>query len=170
MPTIPAVPEPEATRAAPPPARVGPAPVIGPNDLPAAVTTVETPAAPPPVPAMPPPALAAAVPEPKRLSQAAPVAAFELPDPPQLGPEQRARLGQVAAAYRGNPGTVKIIGFAAPAPAGPEQLASFRAALDRAQFVASALVEAGVPRGKIQAEASPAAAAAAGRVEVRLAP
>jgi hypothetical protein len=112
--------------------------------------------------------MTAAVPGPKRIPQPANVAAFDLADPPRLDADQRARLDQVAEAYRTKPGTVKIVAYAAPAPAGQEQLASFRAALNRAQFVAAALAEAGIPSNKIQTEASPGDAA--GHVEVRLAP
>jgi hypothetical protein len=121
--------------------------------------------------APPQPVVPAAV-EPKRAPPpAASVAAFDLADPPSLGPDQRARLDQVAAAYRDKPGTVKIVAYAAPAPSGPEQLGSFRAALGRAQFVAAELAKAGIPSNKIQTEASPAGGAAApGRIEVRLAP
>ena len=165
MPEIPTVPEAEATRPPPPAPRLGPAPSVGPVQTPATTAAVAV-----PVPAPPPPLIPAAT-EIGRAQPAASVAAFDLADPPRLAADQRARLGQVAEAYRNKPGTVKIVAYAAPAPAGAQQLASFRAALDRAQFVAAALAEAGIPSNKIQTEASPAGAgASAGRVEVRLAP
>ncbi|HEX3536643.1 MAG TPA: hypothetical protein VHU15_07740 [Stellaceae bacterium] len=171
MPEIASVPEPEATRPPPAPPRLGPAPAIGPNDMPAAKAAIEMPAAPPPVPAVAPPPVLPVASEPRQRTQGVNVAAFDLADPPRLAPDQRVRLDQVAAAYRDKPGTVKIIAYAAPAPAGPEQLGSYRAALDRAQVVATALAAAGVPSNKIQTEASPAGAGgAAGRVEVLLAP
>jgi outer membrane protein OmpA-like peptidoglycan-associated protein len=172
IPVLPSVPEPEATRPPPAPPRLAPAPAIGSNDLPAARAAVEVPAAPPPAPVIAPPApVVAAAPEPKRAPPAASIAAFDLADPPSLGPDQRARLDQVAAAYRDRPGTVKIVAYAAPAPSGPEQLSSFRAALGRAQFVAAELAKAGIPSNKIQTEASPAGGGAApGWIEVRLAP
>ena len=174
MPVIPTVPEGEATQPPPPTPHLGPAPSVQTPATTAAVA-VPVPAPPPPVPAMaapaPPPPLIPAATEVKRAQAAASVAAFDLADPPRLVADQRARLGQVAEAFRSKPGTVKIVAYAAPAPAGAEQLASFRAALDRAQVVAAALAEAGIPSNKIQTEASPAGAGASvGRVEVRLVP
>ena len=59
-----------------------------------------------------------------------------------------------------------------PKPAAPptaEQLNAYRAALERAQAVARALAEAGVPANKIQTEAAPAGTAG-GRVEIQLLP
>lgn len=172
MPEIASVPQPEATRPPPAPPRLGAAPAVGPNDMSAAKAAIEMPAQPPPVPVMAPsPPVLPVASEPRQRAEGASVAAFDLAEPPRLAPDQRARLDQLAAAYRDKPGTVKIVAYAAPAPAGPEQLSSYRAALDRAQYVASALAAAGVPSNKIQTEAAPAGAAAApGRVEVRLTP
>src|SRR5206468_2035651 len=151
--------------------RLGPAPEIGPNDMPAAKAAIEMPAAPLPVPVVAPPPVLTTAAEPRQRALGMTAAAFDLADPPRLGPDQRARLDQVAAAYRDKPGTVKIVAYAAPASAGPEQLGSYRAALGRAQFVAAELAKAGIPGNKIQTEAAPAGGAAApGRIEVRLAP
>src|SRR5579872_1778024 len=170
MPVIPSVPEPEATRPPPPAPQLGPAPAVAAVELPKAASAAEMPAPPPaaPVIAPPPPAIPVA-PAPKPQPQS--LAAFTLSDPPGLDADQRARLDRVAAAYRDKPGTVKILAYAVPAAGNPDQLGSYRAALDRAQFVAAALAQAGVPSNKIQTEASPAGAGVApGRVEVRLAP
>jgi outer membrane protein OmpA-like peptidoglycan-associated protein len=87
--------------------------------------------------------------------------------------QDRAQIERVAGLYRGNPGTVRVVGYAAgPAGggAGADPLASYHAALERAQTVAKALTEAGIPASKIQTEASPASGARApGRVEIQLA-
>ncbi|HLY46865.1 MAG TPA: hypothetical protein VKQ73_14885, partial [Stellaceae bacterium] len=69
------------------------------------------------------------------------------------------------------PRTVRIVSYAAPASGGAEQLNAFRTALDRAQLVADALSSDGIPKSKIQTEASPAGASAPpGRIEVQLMP
>ena len=87
--------------------------------------------------------------------------------------QDRAQIERVSWLYRDNPGTVRVVGYAAgPAPggAGGDPLASYHAALERAQAVAKALIEAGIPASKIQTEASPAGGARApGRVEIQFA-
>ena len=87
----------------------------------------------------------------------------------ELTAADRSRLGQVAGLYREQPGTVRVVAYAATG--GKEQLENYRAALGRAQAVAKALAETGIPAGKIVSEAAPSRAnAPAGRVEVQLAP
>ena len=83
-----------------------------------------------------------------------------------------AEIARVAALYKDQPGGVRVIGYAAgPAIGGAiggEPLALYQEALDRAQAVATALTAAGIPAGKIQTEAAPAAGArAAGRVDIQ---
>ncbi len=82
----------------------------------------------------------------------------------------RAQIERVAARYKQNPGTVRVIGYAAAPAAGEEPLASYHAALEAAQAVARALVAAGIPVSKIQTEAAPAEASQVGRVEIQFAP
>jgi hypothetical protein len=58
-----------------------------------------------------------------------------------------------------------------PGVGGAEQLNNFRAALDRAQLIAKALGETGIPANKIQTEASPAMPSApTGRIDIQLLP
>jgi outer membrane protein OmpA-like peptidoglycan-associated protein len=199
MPQLRSVPEPEAARAAPPAPALGAVsrPAVA-EPLPAsAANMVPEPAPPVPVldPVAPPPSTvkpesqrnpesqtkpgAQRKPEPKRASAATTVATLDMPATatatgasPAL--QDRAQIERVAGLYRDNPGTVRVVGYAAaPAAggtAGGDPLASYHAALERAQAVAKALTEAGIPANKIQTEASPAAGARTpGRVEIQFA-
>jgi len=192
MPQLRSVPEPEAARPAPPaPALAAvPRPAAVAEPLPASAANM-MPAPPPPVPVLdpvaPPPSSvkpdsqtnpgAQRKPEPKRAPAATTVATLDI-----LGGgsatgavpavTDRTQIERVAGLYRDNPGTVRVVGYAAgPAAggaAGGDPLASYHAALERAQAVAKALTEAGIPTSKIQTEASPAAGARApGRVEIQ---
>jgi outer membrane protein OmpA-like peptidoglycan-associated protein len=67
----------------------------------------------------------------------------------------RQALATVVPLYQQNPGKVRIVGYAGAGGGAVEQLNSYRAALDRAQAVAAALTQAGIPSDKIQAEAAP---------------
>jgi outer membrane protein OmpA-like peptidoglycan-associated protein len=197
MPQLRSVPEPEAARPAPPAPALGavPRPAAVAEPLPASVANmIPEPAPPVPVldPVAPPPSTvkpesqrnpesptkpgAQRKPEPKRAPVATTVATLDIPGAatgavPAL--QDRAQIERVAGLYRGNPGTVRVVGYAAgPAGggAGADPLASYHAALERAQTVAKALTEAGIPASKIQTEASPASGARApGRVEIQLA-
>jgi len=83
-------------------------------------------------------------------------------DSTSLSDKDRQTLETVVPLYQENPGKVRIVGYAgAGAGAGGgavEQLNSYRSALDRAQAVAAALTQAGIPSDKIQVEAAPASA------------
>ena len=57
--------------------------------------------------------------------------------------------------YQQNPGKIRVIGYANAGSGAAEQLNSFRAALDRAQAVAAALTQAGIPSDRIAVEAAP---------------
>ena len=86
-----------------------------------------------------------------------------------LGDGAEPDIDKVVAAYRHDPGRVRIIGYAGVGSGAAEQLASYRVALDRAQTVAAALTKAGIPADKILAEVAPAAAdLGEGRAEVKL--
>jgi len=88
-----------------------------------------------------------------------------------LVPGDRAAVARAAAAFKQSPGMLRVVAYAAAtaAGAGQAQLASFQTALDRAQAVAAALKQAGVPADKVQTQAAPAEPAKpAGRVEIRL--
>jgi outer membrane protein OmpA-like peptidoglycan-associated protein len=74
-----------------------------------------------------------------------------------LTEHDRQTLATVVPLYQQNPGKVRIVGYAGASGGAVEQLNSFRTALDRAQAVAAALTQAGIPSDKIQAEAAPAA-------------
>lgn len=188
MPQVRSVPEPEAARPAPPAPALAAVPRpaaanAGAAPLPASVANM-MPEPAPPVPVMdpvaPPPS---SKPEPKRApdsqrkTAATTVATLDIPASAS-GPasQDRAQIERVAALYRDNPGTVRVIGYAAgPAVGGGvgggDPLASYHAALVHAQAVARALAEAGIPAGRIQTEAAPAAGArAAGRIAIQFMP
>jgi len=64
---------------------------------------------------------------------------------------------------------VRIVGYAGGGSGAVEKLNNYRAALDRAQAVAAALSQAGIPSDKIQVEAAPAGAGSGeSRAEVLL--
>jgi hypothetical protein len=175
VPQVRLVPEPETARPAPPAPALAAAPRPAPAPpLPAAVATM-MPEPAPPVPDLAPvaPRQAIARPQPKRAPSATTVATLDIPVSGGAAAPDRAQIARVAGLYRATPGTVRVIGYAVgPAGgAGGDPLASYHAALDRAQGVARALAEAGIPAGKIQTEATPAAGARpSGQVEIQFAP
>jgi outer membrane protein OmpA-like peptidoglycan-associated protein len=131
----------------------------------------ETPSPAPPAPRIAPPATVAALPQanaPTPPAAAAPRAAAPLDegavaevafaeDSAMLGALERDRLRQIVPQHAG--GVFRIVGHSPP-PRGPDalaHLASFNIALDRANAVASALTEAGVPAAQIRVEAAPPA-------------
>lgn len=190
MPQLRSVPEPEAARPAPPaPALAAvPRPAAVAEPLPASVANMMPEPAPPvPVldPVAPPPSAVKPEaqrkpelqrkPDSQRKTAATTVATLDIPDAaagtvPAVA--DRAQIDRVAGLYRDSPGTVRVVGYAAgpvAGGAGGDPLASYHAALERAQAVAKALAEAGIPASKIQTEASPAGGARApGRVEIQL--
>jgi hypothetical protein len=178
MPTIPGpLPQPEATQPPPPvPALPAvPAPVVVPPMPPAAVATA-TPAPPPPVPV-----LAPIVPPPPPPTPS-PKAATAKPAPPKTtvatldvaasgpGAGERAEIERVATLYKETPRTVRVVAFAAAPVGGADPLASYHAALERAQAVAKELTAAGIPSTKVQTEASPTAGTGSGRIEIQFLP
>ena len=85
-------------------------------------------------------------------------------DSTTLSDEDRQILEKVVPLYQQNPGKVRVVGYAGAGSGAAEQLNSFRAALDRAQAVAAALTQAGIPSDKIAVEAAPSGS---GSVESR---
>jgi outer membrane protein OmpA-like peptidoglycan-associated protein len=79
-------------------------------------------------------------------------------DSTSLSDNDRQTLATVVPLYQQNPGKVRIVGYAGAGSGAVEQLSSYRSALDRAQAVAAALTQAGIPSDKIQVEAAPASA------------
>ena len=79
-------------------------------------------------------------------------------DSTSLSDKDRQTLETVVPMYQENPGKVRIVGYAGAGSGAVEQLNSYRSALDRAQAVAAALTQAGIPSDKIQVEAAPASA------------
>jgi len=79
-------------------------------------------------------------------------------DSTSLSDKDRQTLETVVPLYKENPGKVRIVGYAGAGSGAVEQLNSYRSALDRAQAVAAALTQAGIPSDKIQVEAAPAGA------------
>ena len=85
-------------------------------------------------------------------------------DSTALSADDRQTLDKVVPLYQQNPGKVRVVGYAGAGSGVADQLNSFRAALDRAQAVAAALTEDGIPADKIAVEAAPSGA---GQVESR---
>jgi len=165
----------EPTRPAPPQAAMQSIPRPAPSSLSPEVAQSGNPQPSPPQPVLPPPQpspQAAAMPPPRL--PPAPLTTASLDVPPgaaALTVADEARLADVVAQAKQKQGIVRVVAYAAAAVGGAEQLNSFRAALDRAQLVANALGEAGVPAKQIQTEAAPATPAApVGRVEIQLLP
>jgi len=137
----------------------------------------QPPPAPPVLPPLPPSRSAAAgtgkgSPTPPALTAASPVAEIKFgAGSTSLTDEDRRALETIVPLYQQNPGKVRIVGYAGAGSGAVEQLNSFRAALDRAQAVAAALTQAGIPSDKIQVEAAPAGAdSGESRAEVLLEP
>jgi outer membrane protein OmpA-like peptidoglycan-associated protein len=136
-PVVRSVPEPEAPPPAPPPARVAPAPApAGPS-----------------VAALPP----AAAPTGRTAPEAGrPLLELGFADgSTALTPGERDRVRQAAPLHSG--GVFRVVGHAPPPRSSDamSHLVSFNMALDRANAVASALSEAGVPAAQIRVEAAP---------------
>jgi len=184
MPQARATPQPEEIQPAPPPPQLpatprvastqtalpsglSPGGVLARSPLPEAggSAAFQPPPAPPELPPLPPSRSAAAGAGKGGAKPPAPVGTpvAEIkfgPDSTSLTDKDRQTLETVLPLYQQNPGRVRIVGYAgAGAGAGAvEQLGSFRAALDRAQAVAAALTQAGIPSDKIQVEAAPTGA------------
>ena len=87
------------------------------------------------------------------------------------------QIAQVAARYKEKPRVaaaaraVRVIAYTAPPAPGADPLGGYHDALERAQGVAKALAEAGIPEKMIQTEAKPAAGPiAAARIEIQFLP
>ena len=178
VPKVRSVPNPEQVQSSPPPPYPAPAPTAA--NAPPGRPQLPAPPAPVPVPEPigsaayqppPPPPVLAPLSSSGKSSQKppaaadAPVAEVKFPaDSKALSEQDRHALEKVVPLYQQNPGKVRVIGYAGAGGGAAEQLNSFRTALDRAQVVAAALTEAGIPADKIAVEAAPSAA---GRVESR---
>jgi hypothetical protein len=165
----------EPPRPAPPPGRL--AAIPRPDTAVLAPTAVQSgdPQPAPPVAALPPPAVSpqvAALPPPRLPPVPVTAASLDLaPGTTSLPGETRSRLAVIAAQYKDQPRRVRIVSYASPGTGSAEQLNNFRAALDRAQLVAKALADSGIPTNKIQTEASPATeSASTGRIDVQFLP
>jgi len=174
-----ATPQPEQVRPAPPPPSLPPAPNVAnappslPPGLAAGGVLAPTPAPepggsagfqpPPPPPELPPPApsRSAATEEGKTNAKAAapvatPVTEIKFGgDSTNLTEKDKQALASVLPVYQQNPGKIRIVGYASGGSGAVEKLSSYRTALDRAQAVAAALKQAGIPSDKIQVEAAP---------------
>jgi outer membrane protein OmpA-like peptidoglycan-associated protein len=182
VPQVRSTPHPEQVQTASPPPYPTPAPTVAnaspptprlasppaPVALPSAIGSTAY-QAPPPPPVMAPLATNAS-PKPVPPPVGAPVAEIKFTaDSTSLSQDDRQTIEKVAMLYQQNPGKVRIVGYAGAGGGAAEQLNSFRAALDRAQAVAAALTEAGIPSGKIAVEAAPSdASAVESRAEVML--
>ncbi len=170
MPQVRSLPEPDAPRPAPAAPRLSPLPLPAPAALPPEAMASATPQPPPSIPELapipPPPAPSLANGEPPRAPAATTVAMLDAPDAGQIA--------QVAARYRESlgstppPRAVRVIAYTAPPTPGADPLGGYHDALDRAQSIAKALAEAGIPDKMIQPEAKPATGPiAAARIEIQ---
>jgi len=170
MPKVRSTPNPEQVQAAPPPPYPVPAPTAA--NAPQATPRLPAPPAPAPLPAAldstayqappPPPVLAPLASSGKGVQKApgpaagAPVAEIRFAaDSTNLNEDDRQTIRNIVPLYQQNPGKIRIIGYAVAGSGAAEQLNSFRAALDRAQAVAAALTQAGIPSDRIAVEAAP---------------
>jgi outer membrane protein OmpA-like peptidoglycan-associated protein len=179
MPQARATPQPEQIQPAPPPPQLPPTPRVA-STLPSGLAPggvlartpppeasgsagFQPPPPPPEMPALPPSRSAAAGsaksgPKPPA-PVGTPVAEIKFgADSTSLSDNDRQTLATVVPLYQQNPGKVRIVGYAGAGSGAVEQLNSYRSALDRAQAVAAALTQAGIPSDKIQVEAAPAGA------------
>ena len=173
VPQVRSTPNPEQVQSAPPPPYPTPAPTAA-NAAPAA-PHLQSPPAPAPLPAAigsaayqppPPPPLLAPLAssgkggqKPAAPAIGTPVAEIKFAaDATSLSEEDRQTIEKVVPLYQQNPGKVRVVGYAGAGSGAVEQLNSFRTALDRAQAVAAALTQAGIPSDKIAVEAAPSAA------------
>ena len=169
MPKVRSTPNPEQVQAAPPSPYPMPAPTA--TNAPPVTPRLQSPPAPAPLPAAldstayqappPPPVLAPLTGSGRGVQKApapnaGPVAEIRFADDStSLSAEDRQTIGKIVPLYEQNPGRVRIIGYAGAGSGSVEQLNSFRAALDRAQAVAAALTQAGIPSDRIAVEAAP---------------
>jgi len=173
VPEVRSVPNPEQVQSSPPAPYPTPAPSA--TNAPPAAPHLPSPPAPAPMPEAigstayqpppPPPVLAPLTnsgksgPKPPPVIAGTPVAEVKFAaDSTALTNEDRQTLEKVVPLYQQNPGKVRVVGYAAAGSGAAEQLNSFRAALDRAQAVAAALTEGGIPSDKISVEAAPSGA------------
>jgi outer membrane protein OmpA-like peptidoglycan-associated protein len=162
-------------RPAPSQGRLASVPAPAPSQLPPATVQSANPQPAPPPAVLPPPQAAAEVaarPAPKLPPTPITLTSLDLaPSAATLTAAEQSHVADIAARYKGNPGIVRVVAYAATATGSADQLNSFRAALDRAQIVAKALNEAGVPAKQIQTQAAPSTPAApTGRIDVQLVP
>jgi outer membrane protein OmpA-like peptidoglycan-associated protein len=160
-PQLPASPK-AATTPAPLPGGLAAGGALAPVPLPQAKSSAgyEPPPAAPELPPPPPTRTAAAGPGKSGAKPpprgGTPVAEIKFgADSTSLTDNDRRTLETVLPIYRQNPGKVRIVGYAGAGGEAVEQLNSYRAALDRAQAVAAALTQAGIPSDRIQVEAAP---------------
>jgi hypothetical protein len=170
MPQVRSLPEPDGPRPAPPPPRLRPVPP--PEQLPPAAIASAVPQPAPSVPELapvvPPPAAFTTGIEPSSAPTATTVAMLDAPDASQIA--------QVASRYRESgadrpPRAVRVVAYTVPPAPGADPLGLYHEALQRAQGVAKALAEAGIPEKMIQTEAKPAPGPiAASRIEIQFLP
>jgi outer membrane protein OmpA-like peptidoglycan-associated protein len=164
-------PQPQTPQPPPAPPQVSPAPPPASAPLnPASVAAANPQPAPPP-PALPQPAPSPA-PPPGRIeprTAVATVATISFPAASTVLPAaDHASVDKVAALYRQKPTAVRVVAYAPESGDGREQLANYRAALSRAQAVAQALADAGIPPAKIATEAAPSPSnGPSGRVDIQ---
>jgi outer membrane protein OmpA-like peptidoglycan-associated protein len=182
MPKVRSTPNPQQVQAAPPPPY--PVPASTAANAPPVTPRLQSPPAAAPLPAVldstayqaaPPPVLAPLAGSGRGVQKApaptaSPVAEIRFAGAStSLSAEDRETISRIVPLYQQNPGKIRIIGYANAGSGAAEQLNSFRAALDRAQAVAAALTQAGVPSDRIAVEAAPSGSnIAENRAEVLL--
>lgn len=174
-PQIGSLPQPEMPQPAPPPPALLKKPAGSAARLPGAPAPAPMPAGlgatayqPPPPPPSLPPTPAAPEPHTAALSGAKPPRPVPVDtvvgrigfagNSATLTDADKPVLEQIVARYRKEPAKIRIVGYAGGGAANldADQLASFHAALGRAQAVAAALTKAGIPGNRITVEAAPA--------------
>jgi outer membrane protein OmpA-like peptidoglycan-associated protein len=182
MPQARATPQPEQVQPAPQPPSVPPTPKVAstppslPPGLAAGGVLAPTPLAgakgaggfqpPPPVPELAPPSPSRSMAAGEAQASSKSTVPVSTPlteikfggDSTSLTDKDKQTLETVLPIYQQNPGKVRIVGYAGSGGGAVEQLNSYRTALDRAQAVAAALRQAGIPSDKIEVEAAPGGA------------
>jgi outer membrane protein OmpA-like peptidoglycan-associated protein len=184
VPQVRSTPRPEQVQSASPPPYPTPAPVAA--NAPPAAPHLQSPPAPTPLPAAigsaayeapPPLPVLAPLANSGKGGQQTPAPVLGTPiaeikfaaDSTSLTDEDRRTIQNVVPLYQQNPGKLRIVGYAGAGSGAVEQLSSFRTALDRAQAVAAAFTQAGIPADKIAVEAAPSdASSVQSRAEVLL--
>lgn len=90
------------------------------------------------------------------------------PNSARLGAADRKAVQAAARAQQQSGATIRVVGHGGGGNSPAQQLAGFRMALDRANAVAGALTEAGVPSDRILVETAPTEGSGSNKAEIFL--